>query len=90
MGHCCSRLQCNDDNIDSDDNDTDVMILMTGMMMMNNCKKANIEYTGWPLRSEPLISGHIDTVTHTFSSAKTQTYNSLELTGPPMCRGHEL
>ena len=22
MGHCCSRLQCNDDNIDSDDNDT--------------------------------------------------------------------
>ena len=89
MGHCCSRLQCNDDNNDCGDNDTDDMILRDDDDD-EQLQKGTIEYTGWPLRSGPLISGHIDTVTHTFSSAKTQTYNSLELTGPPMCRGHEL
>ena len=79
-----------DDDCDDDDDDCDVddyddggeccNVIVIVMSMKNdddcdvNCERY-IEHTGG---GEPLISRHIDTLTHTFSSAKTQTQAAIQ------------
>ena len=77
-----------DDDCDDDDDDDvhddgeccndNVIVIVMSMKNDDDCDvncERYIEHTGG---GEPLISRHIDTLTHTFSSAKTQTQAAIQ------------